>query len=96
LDIFSKCREDQRVQLARAAVASPYYRVISAAQDPVVMLDGQPVVMLGSNNYLGLTNHPEVKQAAAQALEKYGTGCAGSRLRPEPPQPCSSPLGAPD
>jgi 8-amino-7-oxononanoate synthase len=80
LDIFSKCREDQRVQLARAAVASPYYRVISSAQDPVVMLDGQPVVMLGSNNYLGLTNHPEVKQAAAEALEKYGTGCAGSRL----------------
>jgi 8-amino-7-oxononanoate synthase len=80
LDIFSKCREDQRVQLARAAVASPYYRVIASAQDPVVMLDGQPVIMLGSNNYLGLTNHPEVKQAAAEALAKYGTGCAGSRL----------------
>ena len=80
LDIFSKCLEDGRVQLARAAVASPYYRVIASAQDPVVTLDGQPVVMLGSNNYLGLTNHPEVKQAAAEALAKYGTGCAGSRL----------------
>jgi 8-amino-7-oxononanoate synthase len=80
LDIFSKCREDQRVQLARTAAANPYYRVISSAQDPVVMLDGQPVIMLGSNNYLGLTNHPEVKEAAAQALAKYGTGCAGSRL----------------
>ena len=80
MDIFSKCREDQRVQLARTAAANPYYRVISSAQDPVVMLDGQPIVMLGSNNYLGLTNHPEVKEAAAQALAKYGTGCAGSRL----------------
>src|SRR5262245_12300217 len=79
-DIFSKCREDERVQLARAADAIPYYRAISSGQDPVVMLDGQPVVMLGSNNYLGLTNHPEVKQAAADALAKYGTGCAGSRL----------------
>src|SRR5262245_51285059 len=79
-DIFSKCREDQRVQLARTAAANPYYRVISSAQDPVVMLEGQPVVMLGSNNYLGLTNHPEVKEAAAVALAKYGTGCAGSRL----------------
>ena len=80
MDIFSKCGEDERVQLARAADANPYYRVISSAQDPVVTLDGQQVVMLGSNNYLGLTNHPEVKEAAAAALARYGTGCAGSRL----------------
>ncbi|HVN39630.1 MAG TPA: pyridoxal phosphate-dependent aminotransferase family protein, partial [Myxococcota bacterium] len=58
----------------------PYYRAITSGQDPVVMLDGQEVVMLGSNNYLGLTSHPEVKEAAAEALARYGTGCAGSRL----------------
>ncbi|HEY8123140.1 MAG TPA: aminotransferase class I/II-fold pyridoxal phosphate-dependent enzyme [Myxococcota bacterium] len=58
----------------------PYYRVVSSGQDPVVLMNGRPVVMLGSNNYLGLSSHPEVKAAAAAALDKYGTGCAGSRL----------------
>ena len=47
MDIFSKCGEDGRVQLARAAEASPYYRAISSGQDPVVTLDGQEVIMLG-------------------------------------------------
>jgi 8-amino-7-oxononanoate synthase len=64
----------------RAAGVYPYYRVIQSAQDPVVLHEGRELVMLGSNNYLGLTNHPEVKAAAAAALERYGTGCAGSRL----------------
>ncbi|RMG59722.1 MAG: aminotransferase class I/II-fold pyridoxal phosphate-dependent enzyme [Deltaproteobacteria bacterium] len=58
----------------------PYFREISSAQDPVVIIDGREVVMLGSNSYLGLTTHPEVKKAAADAVEKYGTGCAGSRF----------------
>jgi 8-amino-7-oxononanoate synthase len=56
------------------------YREIGSAQDPVVTMDGQKVVMLGSNNYLGLTSHPKVKEAAIEATKKYGTGCAGSRL----------------
>ena len=64
----------------RAAGVYPYYRVIQSAQDPVVLHEGRELVMLGSNNYLGLTNHPEVKQAAAEALAQYGSGCAGSRL----------------
>jgi 7-keto-8-aminopelargonate synthetase-like enzyme len=64
----------------RAAGVYPYYRVIQSAQDPVVLHEGRELVMLGSNNYLGLTNHPEVKAAAAAALALYGTGCAGSRL----------------
>jgi 8-amino-7-oxononanoate synthase len=80
LDIFSKCADNDRVKLARSAARNPYFRAISSAQDPVVLLDGREVVMLGSNNYLGLTNHPEVKEAAALALAVYGTGCAGSRL----------------
>jgi 8-amino-7-oxononanoate synthase len=54
--------------------------MIASGQDPVVIMDGQRVIMLGSNNYLGLTNHPEIKQAAASALESYGTGTAGSRF----------------
>jgi 8-amino-7-oxononanoate synthase len=54
--------------------------MIASGQDPVVTMNGQQVIMLGSNNYLGLTNHPEIKQAAAQALERYGTGTAGSRF----------------
>jgi 8-amino-7-oxononanoate synthase len=69
-----------RTEQAQAAGVYPYYRVISSAQDPVVVHDGRELIMLGSNNYLGLTNDPEVKEAAAVALAMYGTGCAGSRL----------------
>ncbi|MGD0259744.1 MAG: pyridoxal phosphate-dependent aminotransferase family protein [Verrucomicrobiota bacterium] len=58
----------------------PYFRTISSAQDTEVMIDGKKVLMLGSNSYLGLTNHPKIKAAAQAAVEKYGTGCAGSRF----------------
>jgi 8-amino-7-oxononanoate synthase len=69
-----------RADEAREANVYPYYRVITTPQDPVVHHQGQELVMLGSNNYLGLTNHPAVKEAAATGLAMYGTGCAGSRL----------------
>lgn len=58
----------------------PYFREVASAQDPVVIIKGKETVMLGSNSYLGLTTHPEVKKAAVDAIEKYGTGCAGSRF----------------
>ena len=81
MDIFQKCRDSSsRTVEMRAAGVYPYYRTLSSAQDPLVIHEGRELVMLGSNNYLGLTNHPEVKQAAATALARYGTGCAGSRL----------------
>jgi 8-amino-7-oxononanoate synthase len=81
VDIFDKCRGDStRANLARRSGVYPYYRVITSPQDPVVVHQGHELVMLGSNNYLGLTNHPEVKEAAANGLAMYGTGCAGSRL----------------
>jgi 8-amino-7-oxononanoate synthase len=81
VDVFQKCfASARRSDPIRAAGVYPYYRVISSAQDPVVMHEGRELVMLGSNNYLGLTNDPEVKEAAALALALYGTGCAGSRL----------------
>jgi 8-amino-7-oxononanoate synthase len=81
VDVFQKCSESAiRTAGLREAGVYPYYRVIQSAQDPVVLHEGRELVMLGSNNYLGLTNHPEVKAAAAAALATYGTGCAGSRL----------------
>lgn len=58
----------------------PYFRPIASAQDTEVELHGRQVLMLGSNSYLGLTNHPELKKAAVEAVRKYGTGCAGSRF----------------
>ncbi len=81
MDLFQKCTDHaDPTRKVRDAGIYPYYRMISSAQDPVVVHDGRELVMLGSNNYLGLTNHPEVKEAATVALALYGTGCAGSRL----------------
>ena len=58
----------------------PYFREIQSDQDTEVMISGKKVLMFGSNAYLGLTNHPKVKEAAIEAVKKYGTGCAGSRF----------------
>jgi len=58
----------------------PYFREIESDQDTEVIIDGKKVLMFGSNSYLGLTNHPKVKEAAIAAIRKYGTGCAGSRF----------------
>ena len=58
----------------------PYFREIDSHQDTEVIMDGKKVLMFGSNAYLGLTNHPKVKEAAIDAIKKYGTGCAGSRF----------------
>jgi len=58
----------------------PYFRAISSEQDTEVVIDGKKMLMLGSNSYLGLTNDPRVKKAAADAVMKFGTGCAGSRF----------------
>ena len=67
-------------QKAKAAGVYPYFRMIESDQDTEVYIDGKKVVMFGSNSYLGLTNHPKVKEAAIAATKKYGTGCAGSRF----------------
>ena len=58
----------------------PYFRAISSEQDCEVIINGKKVLMFGSNSYLGLTNHPKIKEAAIEAVRKYGTGCAGSRF----------------
>ena len=80
MSVFDKCREYEVANALRAEDLYTYYRKISSPQEPVVMMEGKAVVMLGSNNYLGLANHPEVKRAACHALQTYGSGCAGSRL----------------
>ncbi len=58
----------------------PYFRAILSEQDCEVVINGKKVLMFGSNSYLGLTNHPKIKEASIAAVRKYGTGCAGSRF----------------
>jgi 8-amino-7-oxononanoate synthase len=67
-------------QKAMQAGIYPYFRAIESEQDTVVIINGKKVLMFGSNSYLGLTNHPKIKEAAKKAIDKYGTGCAGSRF----------------
>ena len=67
-------------QKAKALGVYPYFRAIESDQDTEVIINGKKVLMFGSNSYLGLTNHPKIKEAAIEATKKYGTGCAGSRF----------------
>jgi len=80
LRLFKKVREFKTAAELRAAGLYPYFRSISSAQDGEVILRGRKILMMGSNSYLGLTNHPKIKEAAQAAMEKYGTGCSGSRF----------------
>jgi len=79
LDLFQKCYDFTRADDVKALGLYPYFRVIEENEGPVVQIEGRKIVMAGSNNYLGLTAHPLVKEAAMKAVEKYGTGCSGSR-----------------
>lgn len=79
MDLFNKCYEFTRADDIKALGLYPYFRPIEANEGPVVQIEGRKVIMAGSNNYLGLTSHPKVKEAAIKAVEKYGTGCSGSR-----------------
>lgn len=78
--LFDKVRNYTAAARVRASGLYPYFRTITSAQDSEVTISGRNVLMLGSNSYLGLTNHPRIKEAARAAIEKYGTGCAGSRF----------------
>jgi hypothetical protein len=79
LDLFNKCYEFTRADEVKSLGLYPYFRPIEENEGPVVQIEGRKVIMAGSNNYLGLTAHPKVKEAARIAVEKYGTGCSGSR-----------------
>lgn len=79
MDLFQKCLDFTRADDVKAAGLYPYFRPVEENEGPVVQIEGRKIIMAGSNNYLGLTAHPEVKAAAIDAIEKYGTGCSGSR-----------------
>jgi len=79
MDLFQKCYSFTRADEVKAAGYYPYFRAIEENEGPVVQIEGRKVIMAGSNNYLGLTAHPKVKEAALNAIKKYGTGCSGSR-----------------
>jgi 8-amino-7-oxononanoate synthase len=79
-DLFEKCRNFTTAKEVMAAGLYPYFHVVESEQSPEVIVEGRKMIMLGSNNYLGLTNHPKVKEAAIEAVKKYGSGCAGTRL----------------
>jgi 8-amino-7-oxononanoate synthase len=83
IDVFAKAREHERIaqlKAARELDALPYFRVLEGPTLPVVEMEGRSRIMLGSNNYLGLTGDERVKQGALDALNRYGTGITGSRF----------------
>src|SRR5882762_11595729 len=83
VDVFAKTRDHERSEILRAAREAdvvPYWRPLSGPAGPVVDMEGAERVMLGSNNYLGLTGDERVKNAARKALDDYGTALTGSRL----------------
>ena len=80
MDIFTKCEKFTAADELRQQDLFPYFRELQSRQDTEVIMEGQRRIMLGSNNYLGLTTVPEIVNAAKAALDEYGTGCSGSRL----------------
>ena len=78
--LFEKCLNYTKAEEVKALGLYPYFKPISASEDTVVVIEGQRRIMLGSNNYLGLTHHPKVLEAASRALHTYGSGCTGSRF----------------
>ncbi|MBW6513955.1 MAG: pyridoxal phosphate-dependent aminotransferase family protein, partial [Candidatus Syntrophosphaera sp.] len=80
MSLIDKCHSFQDAKKAIALGYYPYFREITSEQDTEVMCNGRKMLMMGSNSYLGLTIHPRVKEAAIQAVRKYGSGCAGSRF----------------
>src|SRR5579863_5328415 len=82
MDVFEKCSGGRRDEYEAAEDLGllPFFRTVGSETGPLAEVDGRKVIMLGSNNYLGLTTDPRVRQAAVDAIERYGTGCTGSRL----------------
>ncbi len=80
MDLFQKCKDYHLAEDAKAAGIYPYFHVLESKQDTVVNMEGKRKIMIGSNNYQGLTSDPRVIKASIEATEKYGTGCSGSRF----------------
>ncbi len=79
-DVFQRCYDFHDAELVRQSGLYPYFQALEGSDGPTVRCNGREVVMLGSNNYLGLTHHPDVLRAAHEAIDRYGTGCTGSRF----------------
>lgn len=79
MDLFQKCKEFTAAREVMAKGLYPFFNPISSGADTEVIINGKKIIMIGSNNYLGLTSHPKVKLAAIEAIERYGSGCTGSR-----------------
>jgi 8-amino-7-oxononanoate synthase len=80
MDIFKKCYQYSTVKEAKESGIYPYFIPLDENEGTEVIYHGRHIIMCGSNNYLGLTTHPKVRQAAVDALERYGTSCTGSRF----------------
>ncbi|MBQ6807715.1 MAG: aminotransferase class I/II-fold pyridoxal phosphate-dependent enzyme [Firmicutes bacterium] len=80
MDLFARIAESEILQQVNAEGINPYFHELQSRQDTEVIMEGKRRIMLGSNNYLGLTVHPQVVEAAKNALDQYGTGCSGSRF----------------
>src|SRR6476620_743117 len=78
--LLDKCRTFTKAEDLKGTGLYPYFKPISESEDTVVVIEGQKRIMLGSNNYLGLTHHPKVLESASRALSRYGSGCTGSRF----------------
>ncbi|NLG50084.1 MAG: aminotransferase class I/II-fold pyridoxal phosphate-dependent enzyme, partial [Chloroflexi bacterium] len=80
MDLFAKCYSFTRAAEARASGYYPYFIPLEDTEGTEVVIDGKRMIMIGSNNYLGLTTHPKVRQAAMDAIKRYGPSCTGSRF----------------
>ena len=80
MDLFEKCENFTKLEEIKKRNLYPYFHYLESGQDIVVNMEGHRVIMIGSNNYLGLTSNEEVKEAVIKAVEKYGSGCSGSRF----------------
>ena len=80
MDLFSKCSKHEVLNKARESGLYPYFHELTSGQDTEVIMEGRDTIMIGSNNYLGLTSDERVKRAGIAAVEKYGSGCSGSRF----------------
>jgi len=80
MDIFEKCRDFTQARMAQAAGVYPYFLPLEDTEGTEVMIQGRRILMIGSNNYLGLTTDPRVREASMEAIRRYGTSCTGSRF----------------
>lgn len=80
MDLFAKTEGEHNYDIIRENGIYPYFHALTSGQDTVVQMEGKKTIMIGSNNYLGLTSHPDVIKAGVEGLKKYGTGCSGSRF----------------